>query len=175
MDMYNMNKPYQSPITNNMPPNMMTGPFANHDMMPEPMNGMEAADNVNQKYPAEPVTDNMMRTGVMPRRYMHEELVAVIQDCEAHCEHMTNHLKHHAKERGRARQAMLLRDCADICGLTAKFIARGAMFSRQAAGFCAMICEVCGNECARFPDPMSQSCAEVCLACADHCRAFSGM
>jgi hypothetical protein len=175
MEMHNMNKAYQSPITNSAPPNMMPGRFANHDMMPAQMTNMEAAGKMNQKYPAEPMMDDMMQMGTMSGRYMNEELVAGIQDCEAQCEHMTNHLKHHAKEQGRARQAMLLRDCADICGLTAKFIARGAMFARQAAAFCAMICEACGNECARFPDAMSQSCAEVCLECADHCRAFSGM
>ena len=107
--------------------------------------------------------------------YMNESLVKVIQDCEATCEHMTTHLKKLQDCRMRIRQAMLLQDCADICGLTAKFVARGSMFVKQIAELCACICEVCGVECARFSDQRSQNCARVCMHCARECRAFAGM
>ena len=120
--------------------------------------------------------DNLMCNGYPTGgHYMNERLVKTIQDCEATCEHMTNHLKMLPNFQMRVKQAMLLRDCADICGLTAKFIARGAIFSKQAASLCACICEVCGAECARFPDQMSQNCACVCMHCARECRAFAGM
>lgn len=178
MDMHGVNNSYKSPMENPMKnwaqPNVMNGRFANHELAPGNMNNTEAAGMVDKKRSAEMMPDDM-KMGTMAGRYLNEELVAIIQDCEAHCEHMTSHLRHHAKEPGRNRQARLLRDCADICGLTARYAARGAVFARQAAGFCAMVCETCGNECARFPDPMSQSCAETCLICADACRAFAGM
>lgn len=108
-------------------------------------------------------------------RPMHERLVKVIQDCEASCEHMTTHLRNKPDVRMRTRQLMLLRDCADICGLTAKFVARNSVFAKHCAHFCAMICEICGNECARFPDPESQECSRICHHCARECRAFAGM
>lgn len=125
--------------------------------------------------------DGMMYPGVMECGYptshkpMHERLVNVIQDCEAVCEHMTTHLKRRPDVQMRTRQLMLLRDCADICGLTAKYVARNSAFARHAAHLCAMICEACGAECARFPDPESQNCAQVCMNCARECRAFAGM
>ncbi|MGE4283880.1 MAG: four-helix bundle copper-binding protein [Clostridia bacterium] len=120
--------------------------------------------------------DNVISSGYpVAGHYINECLVKTIQDCEATCEHMTNHLKKLPDFQVRVRQAVLLRDCADICGLTAKYVARGAIFARQAAALCACICEVCGNECARFPDQMSQNCARVCMYCARECRAFAGM
>lgn len=137
---------------------------------------------MNEMYP-----DNMMMAcqmgyeGVMDSGYpmaghfMNERLVKTIQNCEATCEHMTNHVKMLSDYQMRIRQAMLLRDCADICGLTAKFAARGSMFARQTAALCACICENCGAECARFPDQMSQNCSRICLHCARECRAFAGV
>lgn len=107
---------------------------------------------------------------------MNKELVKIVQDCEATCEHMTRHLdmaQHY--EPARERQAILLRDCADICTITAKYLARGSMFSRCIALLCADICDACGAECARFPDEMSQNCAQVCFHCARACRSFVGM
>lgn len=105
----------------------------------------------------------------------HEALVRVIQDCEAVCEDMTTYVKRTPDFQMRVRQAQLLRDCADICGLTAKYAARNSMFARHVAHLCAMICEACGTECARFPDQMSQHCAQVCMNCARECRTFAGM
>lgn len=120
--------------------------------------------------------DSLMSSGYPAEgHYMNKRLVKIINDCEANCEHMTNHLKMLPDYPMRVRQAVLLRDCADICGLTAKFVARGAIFARQAAAFCANICEVCGTECLRFPDLMSQNCGRVCMHCARECRAFAGM
>jgi hypothetical protein len=106
-------------------------------------------------------------------RIHHEHLVKTIQDCEAVCEHMTTLLKRRPDVQMRLRQLQLLRDCADICGLTAKYIARNSMFARPAANLCASICEACGAECARFPDAESQNCARVCMNCARECRAFA--
>lgn len=106
--------------------------------------------------------------------YKHEALVKTIQNCEAVCEHMTTFLKGKHDVQCRTKQLILLRDCADICGLTAKFVARGSMFSRDTAALCACICEACGKECAKFPDPESQNCAKVCLHCARECMAYAG-
>ncbi|MBB6215424.1 hypothetical protein HNQ80_001513 [Anaerosolibacter carboniphilus] len=102
----------------------------------------------------------------------HEQLIRTIQDCEVICEHMIAYLKHMPDVHTRVVQLHLLRDCADICGLTAKYIARNSTFAKHIANICVCICEVCGGECARFSDPKSQNCARVCLHCAQQCRAF---
>ncbi|SET68112.1 hypothetical protein SAMN05660297_03134 [Natronincola peptidivorans] len=105
----------------------------------------------------------------------HQGILDTLQRCEEMCEHMTTFLKRRHDVTMRKVQLELLRDCADICTLTAKFIARNSSFARGIAGFCAYICEVCGVECAKFPDRESQECARICFHCAKECRAFAGM
>lgn len=102
-----------------------------------------------------------------------ECLVKVIQDCEAMCECMTTYVAKSPDFCMRVKQLRLLRDCADICGLTAKYIARCSIFAKDIACLCAQICEVCGHECAKHPDHESQHCAHVCLHCAKECRNFA--
>lgn len=104
----------------------------------------------------------------------HPNLIKTVQDCEAMCEHMVSHNLMHAQDiHLRLRQIQLLRDCADICTLMGKYLARHSSFSKALADICAIICEMCGNECAKFPDQESQKCAHVCLHCAKECRAFA--
>lgn len=100
-------------------------------------------------------------------------LLHTVQHCEATCEHMITHLISCQHNDMRDLQIQLLRDCADICTLMAKFLARNSCNAMALAHICAHICELCGNECARFPDAMSQHCAQVCLHCAQACRAFA--
>ena len=100
-------------------------------------------------------------------------LLHTLQHCEATCEHMVTHLICLPHDDRRDLQIQLLRDCADICTLMAKYLARNSCNARVLASVCAYICELCGNECARFPDPMSQQCAQICLHCAQACRAFA--
>lgn len=100
-------------------------------------------------------------------------LTNTVQDCETVCEDMTTYVRKRPDVEQRRRQLQLLRDCADICGLTAKYLARKSPFSNSIACLCAYICEICGNECLRHPDPESQNCARVCLNCAEECRRFA--
>lgn len=126
------------------------------------------------EYPVSPAGYDCGYPMAQKPMYKHEQLVNTIQDCEAVCEHMTTHIKHHCGVETRVKQLVLLRDCADICGLTAKFVARNSIFARDCARLCACICEACGKECARFPDAESQHCARVCFHCARACMAFAG-
>lgn len=120
-------------------------------------------------------TDRMDMKPGRSMKYMNEELVRTIQDCEATCEHMSHHIKKMPDFQSRFRQAVLLRDCADICCLTAKALARHSLIGVDAAELCARTCEACGRECAKFPDQMSQNCSKVCLHCARECARFVGM
>jgi hypothetical protein len=105
--------------------------------------------------------------------FMHPELVNMINNCEVTCEHMTHHLVMMRLASARMAQFGLLRDCSDICGLTARSISRGSYFSKVLADVCAEVCNACGNECLRYPDDMSQHCGKICIECAKHCRRFA--
>lgn len=100
-------------------------------------------------------------------------VLPVVQHCEAVCEYTLTVIMGRPDVQMRVQQMQLLRDCADICTLTAKFIARCSVFAREIAALCAQICEACGNHCLRHPDPESQYCGRVCLHCAQLCRAFA--
>lgn len=101
-------------------------------------------------------------------------ILHTVQHCEATCEDMTHMVLNRPDVARRARQLSLLGDCAEICTMQAKFIARKSPFAKEMARLCAHICEVCGNECLKFQDAASQRCGQICLNCARECRAFAG-
>lgn len=105
------------------------------------------------------------------QQYHH--ILKTFQECETTCEHMITLITARPDVNMRTRQLLLLRDCADICTFTVKCIARNGFFAKGTAGLCATVCEACGKECSRFPDPESQHCANICLYCARECRAFA--
>lgn len=133
------------------------------------MHNMIKMENVSPTYISPAGMKDGMSMGVMhPSNLLH-----TVQHCAATCDHMITHLLHHEDIHGRRHQLELLRDCADICHLTASFIARNSHMARILAHICAHICEVCGNECAKFSDHHSQHCSQVCLHCARECRVFA--
>lgn len=103
----------------------------------------------------------------------HQHLLNTIQHCEATCEQMISILVNYPDLHARTEQAQLLRDCADICTLMSKFLARNTHLAKSLARYCAYVCELCGNTCLQFPDSHSQHCGQTCLNCAQECRRFS--
>lgn len=103
----------------------------------------------------------------------HHRVLETIQHCEAICEFTEYSILQMEGSSHRREQLRLLRDCADICTLTAKYIARCSFFSKSIASLCAQICEVCGKHCLKHPDEASQRCGQICLHCAQECRAFA--
>lgn len=102
-----------------------------------------------------------------------QSLLQMVQHCEATCENTEFAVLQMCGAANRTEQLRLLRDCADICTLMAKYLARCSHFSRNLAALCAHICEICGNHCLQHPDEVSQRCGQTCLHCAQQCRAFA--
>ena len=68
--------------------------------------------------------------------------------------------------------AQLDRDCADICALTARYVARGSDHAKHLLSLCADICKACGDECAKHTHMQHcQECADACRRCEEACRA----
>lgn len=103
----------------------------------------------------------------------YQQVLETVQNCEAICECTEYSILQMEDTNHRREQLRLLRDCADICTLTAKYIARCSLFAKCIASLCAQICEVCGNHCLQHPDEQSQICGHVCLHCAQECHAFA--
>lgn len=67
-----------------------------------------------------------------------------------------------------------LRDCAEICSTTAKFIAGGSYYRTELAMVCSEVCDACSLDCEQFEnDERMKTCARVCEACATACRRTS--
>lgn len=106
----------------------------------------------------------------MDSQMMFPAIIRTLQHCAASCEHTANYLLGAGDVGTRRMQIKLLRDCADICIKTAKFVLRSSHFTKSSLLFCADVCEVCGNECLRHSDMMSKHCGQICLQCAKECR-----
>ncbi|QIX60079.1 four-helix bundle copper-binding protein [Hymenobacter sp. BT18] len=66
------------------------------------------------------------------------------------------------------------RDCADICRLTAAFIARGSDHAKHVLKECIEICQKCADECGQHQHDHCQQCAEACRACVAACQQYAG-
>lgn len=71
-------------------------------------------------------------------------------------------------EHARPQHLRLMLDCADICAVTADFLARKSQFHTQSCAFCADICDTCAADCAQIGQ-MEES-EEACRAAAEACR-----
>ena len=62
-------------------------------------------------------------------------------------------------------------DCADLCSVTARLLARQGPLSDTSVLACAQACKRCGDECAKHThDPLMKQCAEECRKCEKACR-----
>ena len=59
------------------------------------------------------------------------------------------------------------RDCADMCGLCARLMARDSAHAAKACALCATFCQACADECAKHESAHCKQCAEACQKCAD--------
>ena len=68
--------------------------------------------------------------------------------------------------------ANLQRDCIDICGVTARFIARSSAQMRRILKECIDICRKCAEECNRQTQEHYLQCGDICQECYQICEKF---
>ena len=76
--------------------------------------------------------------------------------------------EHHIKTMARCIE--LDSYCAEICRLTAHFLAKGEMYSKEVCGLCEQICSDCAAECGQHTVLHCEHCAEACKRCSEECR-----
>ncbi len=64
------------------------------------------------------------------------------------------------------------RDCADICLLTAQFVARNSEHAKHVMRECIEICRECAKECKQHEAEHCQHCAQICEETASACEAW---
>ena len=64
------------------------------------------------------------------------------------------------------------RDCADICSLTSKLLARKSKYLKEALQLCIQSCNNCKDECSKHNAEHCQHCAKICTECAEACQDY---
>lgn len=100
--------------------------------------------------------------------------IAACVQCAQECEHCATACLGEQDVKMMAECIRLDRDCADICGLTVKWMSRGSHFAHDLCRVCAEVCDACGAECERHKADHCQRCAEACRKCAEECRHMAG-
>lgn len=63
-------------------------------------------------------------------------------------------------------------DCADICTLTARFLARNSPHLSTVLEQCITMCKACEAECQQHEMDHCRACAGACAACGAACMAY---
>ena len=100
-----------------------------------------------------------------------QPLLDALNACIAACEHCATACLQAGDVKMMARCISLDHDCADICALTARLVARGSEHAQHLLRECAEVCKACADECAQHQDQHCQECAEACRRCVQACRA----
>ena len=101
-----------------------------------------------------------------------QSLLAALYACISACEHCATACLSEADVQMMAGCIRLDRDCADICALTARLVARGSEHAAHLLKECAEICGLCADECGKHAHMAHcKECADACRRCAEACRA----
>ena len=104
----------------------------------------------------------------------HQQHITILNECAAACNHCATACLEEQDVQMLTRCIKLDLDCADICTLTATFLARGSEHAMHIMKECAEICNACAEECEKHSDmEHCQECADVCRRCAEECSAMA--
>lgn len=97
-------------------------------------------------------------------------------DCLRVCTETASHCIALGGRHADPRHLELLFDCADVCNLSVKLLARDSDFHMDLCSLCAQVCRQCARSCERIgEDEMMRECAEVCWRCAESCDRMARM
>ena len=100
-----------------------------------------------------------------------QRCIQLCHDCHARCISMINHCLTLGGRYADSAHIRLLMDCAQMCSITADFMARASSFHDRTCHLCAELCRSCAESCTRVAgdDQTAKQCAELCLRCAESC------
>lgn len=93
--------------------------------------------------------------------------------CHVTCLSMIDHCLKVGGPHAAPGHLRLMLDCAQICAMTADFMARGSEHHAHMCRECAEICDACALSCKGLAG--MESCIAACQACAKSCREMADM
>ena len=107
---------------------------------------------------------------------MNQQLYACMEACNLcadACDYCASACLHEPEIKMMSRCITLDMDSAQLCRVTASWLARTSENSAFICGLCADICEMCAEECERHDMEHCRQCAEACRRCAQECRRIA--
>lgn len=102
-----------------------------------------------------------------------EQCISKCLECQRICtEQAMNHCLDHGGRHVEPAHFRLMVNCADICGVAAKFMMSGSDLHGKVCAVCADVCEACARSCEEVGE--MEECARVCHECADSCAQMAG-
>ena len=96
-------------------------------------------------------------------------------NCHRICTETVAHVLHGGGHHSEGKHLVALLDCAQMCALSADFMARRSPHHEHIRGECAEICRACAMLCEEHADADGQMkrCAEACRRCAAGCESMA--
>lgn len=129
-------------------------------------------DQLNKRFASGEInTKEYITTKNLSKMEQLKEILAVSMECTLACEKCATD----CILDGNKKCALIARDCADICALTARLVARNSEFAEEMLRLCSDVCKACSEECANHSHQQQSCkvCAEVCRKCSDLCAEVS--
>lgn len=103
--------------------------------------------------------------------HMMDECIVNCMTCHRICVETLQHCLQQGGRHAAADHIGDLTDCAQICSVSADFMARRSDLHAHVCGVCAEACERCASSCENVNDSAEmQRCVDACRACAESCR-----
>ncbi|HSX70155.1 four-helix bundle copper-binding protein [Pseudomonas subflava] len=64
-------------------------------------------------------------------------------------------------------------DCADLCRLAVRLMARDSPLADEICRLCALACQACAEACGEHQHDHCQQCAQACQRCVEECEAMA--
>jgi len=111
----------------------------------------------------------------------HEKFATCIKACEEcanACEHCATACLNEKEVANMARCIEIGRYCADLCRMSAAFMARSSEatehYAREFCALCSYVCEDCATECEKHSAMAHcKACAKACRDCAEACKEMA--
>ncbi|OQW40545.1 MAG: ferredoxin [Nitrospira sp. HN-bin3] len=100
-----------------------------------------------------------------------QRCIRLCRDCHAQCIELLDHCVTLGGRHVAPAHIRLLMDCAQLCTVTADFMARASALHDRTCTLCAEACRRCAESCAQLAgsDQLLKQCAELCRHCAESC------
>ncbi|HMS85725.1 MAG TPA: four-helix bundle copper-binding protein [Nitrospira sp.] len=100
-----------------------------------------------------------------------QRCIQLCQDCHARCIQLINHCLTLEGRHADPVHIRLVMDCAQLCTVTADFMARASAFHGRTCSLCAELCRRCAGNCEQIAgeDQLMKQCADLCRRCAESC------